>query len=237
MASEQRGFVFAVTFIVVFATLLATIPAGLQGPDETPDMVIPVDPSLVTGFSNSENWNGSDMSGGVPPLNRYEYDLGGFSWIFREVDVLTFDLGAKVLIGGVLWLGQMDSSKFISPLGGDRGGYLTTSEIDADDENGTVKYSLISIGGGYSQGSMIFYWNTTTYTNSTDAWDNDALYMLHGIGFAESATSNIGVLLINLLLLQLPDVPLLVNILLVTPIWASIIFVLWFIIKEMIPFV
>lgn len=237
MSDEQYGFVFSLTFIIVFGALLATIPVGFQGAGATPDMVIPIDPSLVTGFSDFEDWNGTDMSGGMPPLNTYVYVLGGFEWVFQEVDTLTFRLGAKVKIGGVLWLGQLDSSKFISPLGTDRGGELTTTEIDADDIDGTVKYSLLSIGGGYSQGSLLFYWNTTTYDNSSQAWDNDGLYMLHGIGFAESATSNIGVLLVNLLFLQLPDVPMLVNVLLVTPLWACIIFVLWFIIKEMIPFV
>ena len=234
-SSEQYGFVFAVTFIVLFSVLLSTIPVDFQGTAETPDMIVPIDPSLVTGFSATENYSRSALSGA--PLFNYDYDLGGFTWTFRLVDDLTFALGAHVLLGGVLFLGQLDSSKFISPDGDDRGGYLTTSEIDLDVDDGVVKYSLVSIGGGQSQGSLIFYWNTTTYSNATDAWDSYELYILHGMGFAESATSNIGALLVSLLFLQMPEVPLLVNILLVTPLWACIMFVVWFIIKEMIPFV
>ena len=234
-SSEQYGFVFAVTFIVIFSTLLSTIPIDFQGSAETPDMIVPIDPSLLTGFSATENYTRSALSGA--PFSHYDYTLGGFTWTFQLVDDLTIALGAQVWIGGVLFLGQLDSSKFISLDGDDRGGYLTTSEITTDADDGVAKYSLVSIGGGQSQGSLIFYWNTTTYSNATDAWDSYELYILHGMGFAESATSNIGALLVSLLLLQVPEVPLLVNILLVTPLWACIVFVLWFIIKEMIPFV
>ena len=86
-------------------------------------------------------------------------------------------------------------------------------------------------------GALVLYWNTTTYATSSDAWDNDDLYMLHGVGIESTATNDIGALIISLLLLRLPEVPPLVNVLLAVPIWACIIYVLWFIIKEMIPFV
>ena len=80
------------------------------------------------------------------------------------------------------------------------------------------------------------YYNTTTYATASLAWDADALYFLHGVGIESTATNDIGALIISLLLLQLPEVPPLIAVFLAVPIWACIVYVLWFIIKEMIPF-
>ena len=237
MSSEQRGFVFAVTFIVIFATLLATIPAGLQGQEETPDMIIPVDPGIITGFADTADYNKSDFSV-VGSLLVYEYPvtLAGREWKC-EFATLQFSLGAKIKYGGFLWLGTVDSVKFVSSEGIDREDRLSLAEIEEDADDGVIRYSLTYYANGASAGGFVVYWNTTLYTNSTTAWDAGGLFLIHGVGFAETATGDIGALLIQLLFLQLPEVPLLINILLVTPIWACIIFVLWFIIKEMIPFV
>ena len=232
MASEQRGFVFGLTFIVIFSVLVATIPTDLQGLGETGDMVTPLDPSIISDFDDSKTYGKANLTA----YGQYVYDLGNKEWVFSEYTG-TFQLGAKVLIGGILWLGHLDSCKFISPTGEDHGSVLQIADIAADADNGTVRYSLQSIGSGNSMGGFVVYWNTTTYSDPADAWTNEILYLLHGVGFDTSATADIGALLVSLLLLQLPDVPLLVNILLVTPIWASIIFILWYVIKEMIPFV
>ena len=77
----------------------------------------------------------------------------------------------------------------------------------------------------------------TEYEDPEDAWDNDVLILLHGLGIEDTATANIGALIISLLLLQLPEVPTLINIFIAVPIWACIVYVIWYIIKEMIPFV
>ena len=235
MSSEQRGFVFSVTFIMLFSVLIATIPAGLQGPAETPDMVTPLNPSIIAGFSDSVDFNKSDFWV-VGAFLEYIYDLGGRTWIC-DLIVTEFFIAAKVLLAGFLWLGATDSCKFISPDGEDRGQSLSFTEIADDAPNGTVQYNLQYIGAGSSAGGFVLYWNTTTYSNPSDAWDNSDLYLLHGQGIEETASADIGSLLVSLLFLQLPDVPLLINFLLVVPIWASIIFILWYIIKEMIPFV
>jgi len=233
MASEQRAFVFGVSFILIFATLLSTVPADFQGVDTSPDMVIPVNPSLVTGFSETANWTPA----AIDAAENYAYDLGGYSWLFSTISGSFFSLGSKVLIGGVLWLGQLDSCKFISEDGPDRGGVLSIVEIAEDATDGVIRYNLRSIGSGNSRGGFVLYWNTTTYTDPLDAYNADVLYFLHGIGLGESATSNIGALLVSLLFFQIPEVPLLINMFIAIPIWVSIVYVLWFVIKEMIPFV
>ena len=234
-ASEQRAFVFAVSFIIIFSVLVASVPTGLLGLGETPDMVTALDPSIITGFSVSETYNKSDFSL-VGVIYQYLYDLGSRTWLCQQYSG-AFTLGAKVFIGGVLWLGQLDSCNFISSDGVDRSYILTFTEIDTDADDGVIRYTLQYVGTGASAGGFVVYWNTTTYSDSSAAWTGGGLYLLHGMGVEETANADIGALLISLLLLQLPEVPVLINVLLVVPIWASIIFVLWYVIKEMIPFV
>lgn len=232
MASEQRGFVFAVSFIVIFAALLATIPADLQGAESEAANIFPIDPSIVTDFADGENYTKSAFSGS--PL-LYQYSLGAKDWRCNYYSTV-FVLASKVYFW-FLWLGQTDSVNFLSNNGTDRGSTLSLIEIDLDDVDGVAKYTITNVVSGDSAGGFIVYWNTTAYPDPEDAWDNDVLYLIHGVGFTTTATNDVGALLVGLLFLQLPEVPVLLNILLVTPIWASIIYVLWYVIKEMIPFV
>lgn len=231
MASEQQGFVFAVIFMIVFASILAAMPAGLQGPEETVNIISPVDPKLLTDFTDYENYTKA-----VFVSNAYTYnDLGGRDWTITIYSG-AFYLGAKVYFLG-LWLGGYDQVKFVSSTGNDRGQDLSFTEIATDADEGQVRYSLIFVNDGNSAGGFVIYWNTTLYSDPEDAWDNSVLYLLHGVGLDSTAAgTNILEILFSLLFLQLPDVPVLVNILLATPVWASIIYIIWFIIKEMIPF-
>jgi len=228
--SEMRGFVFSLVFIIVFAGLLASIPSGLQGTGSTPDTVIPIDPNLVAGFADSENYTGAAFTGGT-----YEYELNSRDWI-AVTDGSGLSLAAKILSFG-FWLGHLDSCKFVSDSGTDRGTTLLFTEITTDATDGAVRYSLQHTVTGDDAGAFVTYWNTTEYATATLAWASDELYLLHGIGLASSATNNIGALLVGLLTLSLPDVPVLVNLFLAVPIWACIVYVLWYVIKEMIPFV
>jgi len=230
----MRGFVFAVVFIVVFSGLVASIPVGLQGVGGEVQPVTPLDPSILTDFTDYENYTKSDFED-VAGYLVYEYNLAGRDWV-AGTDEVTFALLAKVY-WFFLWLGQVDVCKFKSPDGIERGEEISFDNIDDDATDGAVRYSMQFTTSGKAAGALVVYWNTTTYSTSSDAWDNDELYMLHGVGIETTATNDIGALIISLLLLRLPDVPMLVNLFLAVPIWACIIYVLWYIIKEMIPFV
>lgn len=228
--AEIRSFVFAITFIVVFVTLVATIPTDLLGVGESPEGITPIDPSLLTGFSAFENYTKSAFSlEGTVYL--YSYSLNSRAWVASEATGI-FTLGAKIYWAGFLWLGGMDMVEF-----GERGQQLTLAEIEADADEGTVTYPMLYVTTGTSAGSFVVYWNETLYSDPEDAWDNDALYMVHGVGVEATASTNALSLLLQLLFFQLPDVPVLVNTLLVTPVWAAIIYVTWFVIKESMPFV
>lgn len=239
VATEYRGFVFALSFIIIFSTLLISIPTGLQGTGSTPDNLVPLDPNLISGFSESQNWTPSDhveQTPLYPNYYDYEYDLGVNTFVAENYANTTFSLYAKILFLDIFWFGQYDACIF-SFEGSTRGTDLTFTEIQADQDEGVVRYSLMFETAGVSAGSFIFYWNYTLYPSFTDAFTNNSVDMIHGIGFAESATADVGALIVGLLFLQLPDVPILVNVMLATPLWASIVYLLWFIIKEMIPFV
>ena len=232
LSSEQKGFVIGVSFIILFAGLIGSIPNDLRGPEQIPTLATPINPSLVTDFEDFEDWNMTDLSA----YDQYVYSLGSRDWVFSHY-VGTIQLGAKVLIGGVLWLGQLDSCEFISPTGINRGPVLTATEIDEDADNGTVRYEMRYIVDGSAAGGFVVYWDTNSYTSSADAMLGDDCYFMHGVGITDSSTGDITALIIGLLLFQLPDVPPLINLLLATPIYASFAFILWFIIKETIPFV
>ena len=233
MASEQRTFVFAVTFILLFAGLVSTIPADLQGQGETGDSVTPVNPNLLTDFAETEEYDKTDFTG--TPVLRFVYDL-------PDVDGTTFEclytssyffIGAHTLFLGA-WLGGYNWANFINENGTNHGTSVSFTDIDNDAEDGVVRYTIQYADTGNSAGGFIFYWNTTTYTGSSNAWDSSELNILHGIGM--SADTNVASLLLSLLFLQIPDVPFLVSLFLATPVWAGVVYVLWFVIKSMIPF-
>ena len=145
-------------------------------------------------------------------------------------------LGAKEYWLGI-WFGFMDFCDFISPTGTNLGSVITFTTIDTYADNGTARFDLLFESGTSDAGGLIIYWNTTTNEDSYNAWLDNELYFLHGVGISATATNDIGALLIGLLFFSLPDVPVLLQIIFVTPLWASIIYVLWYVIKEMIPFV
>lgn len=229
---EMRGFVFAVVFITIFGTMIATIPIGLQGPAETADIVTPIDPQIITGFAETEGWHMGNYTDYY--LDYYDYTLG-VDYRSTTDNTTYLTIGAKAYIW-IFWFGAIDSCEFESDAGTDRGTQLTFAEIDLDADEGTAQYSLTFEDSGDTAGSFIAHWNITEHSSFGDAWTNDEAYLLHGIGIENTATTNIGSLIVSLLFLQLPDVPVLVNMFIVVPVWASIIFILWFIIKEMIPF-
>lgn len=231
--SEMRGFVFCVVYIIMFTALITTIPTGFLGAGGTASDIVAIDPNVLTGFTESENYTPAAYSA-IGPATQYEYILGDNTFINQKL-ADTFTLGAKVLYLGILWLGVMDYCIFST---GDtiRGTSINYTNIETDAPDGIVTYDLTFSDAGVSAGSLIIYWNITAYPSFSNAWTAEEVYLLHGIGFAESATNNAGALLIGLLTLSIPDVPVLIQIMVISPLWASIAYIVWFIVKEMIPF-
>ena len=229
---EYRGFIFAITFILFFAGLVVAIPVGLEGQGLDPDNVVPLKTAIIFGFEDYETYNMSVLSA----YDQYQYDFNLRGWVFSYY-AGTIQLGAKIVYLGFLWFGQLDSCEFISPDGNNRGAVLSYEEIDTDAENGTVNYNLRYLVNGADAGGFVVYWNSTEYESSFDAFVADDVFFMHGVGIASTAPVDITSLLIGLLLLQLPNCPPLINLLLATPIYAAVVFLIWFIIKESMPFV
>ena len=239
VGTEYRGFVFSLIFLLVFGALIASMPTAFYGVGEDPEDITGIDPNLVSGFSESTNWTSGDYVEQTPLYPNYwwyEYELGVNDFVTESYNNVTLRLFAKILWLGTFWFGQYDNCIF-SLSGSSRGTDLTFTEVQADHNEGVVSYSTMFETAGVSAGSFIIDWNYTLYPSFTHAWGNDSVRLIHGIGFAESATADVGALIVGFLFLQVPEIPTLVNIILVTPVWASIIYLLWFIIKEMIPFV
>jgi len=228
--AEMKTFVIAVSFIIIFSGVLITVPTDLLGEGATPDTpVTPVNPNLLTDFTDSETYTQPNFT-----LGSYYYALGSYNWIAGVGLTTEFSLAAKTYFFG-LWLGGYRLCKFITEGGTDRGTSISFAEITTDAEDGAVLYNLIFEDDGTDAGGFVVYWNSTLYADPADAWTNNVLYLTHGVGFTTNAL-NIGSLLLGLLFFQLPDVPFLINLLLATPLWACIIYLIWWFIISMIPF-
>ena len=55
--SEQRTFVFAVTFIIVFSALVGSIPVDFQGQGTTTETITPVNPNLLSDFASIKEFD------------------------------------------------------------------------------------------------------------------------------------------------------------------------------------
>lgn len=237
--AEQRSFVLAVVFIIAFAGLIQTVPIDFQGQEETPETLTPIDPTILADFADAENFT-KDTCTTVGTISIHTYQLPastGDHWYFQSNPTGYDYLMAKKIFWSGLWFGEIDKSEFIAPDSINRGTHLTRTELEEDAVNGTVAYSLISSRTGDTHGTFIFYWNYTLYgSNSLTAWNAEELYLLHGVGVDDTGVINIGMLLIQLMTFSLPDVPFLINLILISPLVVSFGFIIWYIIKETTPF-
>ena len=226
--AEMRGFVFAIMFLVIYGALLSSMPAGFTDSSFDDPAMENFDPALLGGFGDTETYNQSSFSS-LGPLLYYDYSIGGYYFRNGYLAASGFIIGSKVLFFG-LWLGELELLSF-SFAGADRGTVLNFTDIDQDAINGQVRYNTQPLGGG-----VVFAWDLDEYADSETAWDADELQILHGVGANEQAPTNVLGLLLGLLTLSIPDIPLLVQAFIVTPIYASVLYLAWFIIKEVIPF-
>ena len=82
--SEYRGFLFAIIFIIIFAGLLASVPVDLYGQGNNPDIITPIDPALITDFSDTESFQKSNFTDNI---YWYPNILGGYSSVELKVVV------------------------------------------------------------------------------------------------------------------------------------------------------
>ena len=156
--AEMRGFVFAITFIMIFSALISTIPAGLQGPENAPETVIPIDPRLLTTFSESVNYTTSSYSLWYAGVYWYDYVLGSKEWVSTTDNSSWFALSAKVLFFGI-WFWGVDICSFITLNGENRGEDISFEEITEDADDGAVRYVLELASGDEAGSFIVFVWS------------------------------------------------------------------------------
>lgn len=223
--AEMKAFVLCVTFLLLYASLLGTVPTGLLTTDVISPELTGTNPQSLSGFTEYVQYDSTNYSGGS-----LAYTLGSLDWVSTPFSY--YRVGVKRYVW-LLWV-STDYAVFTAADGGTRGDELTLAEVDADAENGTVRYTATH---GQGASAVVFSWNTTAYPTAANAWGNDSLAIVHGTGFNPDLTGNVLSLLFGLLTLSLPDVPFLLQVLLSTPLYASILYLMWFLVKEVLPFV
>ena len=81
--SEMKAFVFCVVYIIVFTSFVSSIPAGFLGDEATPSDLVAIDPNIISGFADSENYTPAAYS---PITGWYEYTLAQNDWIAQTLD-------------------------------------------------------------------------------------------------------------------------------------------------------
>ena len=234
----MKGFMFSVIFIIMFSALLVSVPTGLLGLGSTPDELNAINPSLVSDFSSSVSFDPTDFSVGTYS-NYYEYELGtGVYWVCKNYFGTDrfISVSREIRYAG-FWFGGEERTDCKLNATTTRVGGVFFSEIEEDATDGFVRYDLFFQSDGNSAGGLVIYWNSSAYSDPEDAWDANELYILHGQGLTSSGAINIGSVLLSLLTLQLPNVPVLVGFIIASPLYACVVFLIWFIIKETLPFV
>lgn len=231
MEEETKTFAFITFMVLLFTALLSTAPSVFVTSNPENPNIPNVNSQLLVGFAVTEEYNSSYFSF-LDGHGYYDYSLGGYSWRIIIVDGTGFSLGVKQLLFGWLWLGWIEWCDF-SFEGSDRGIAISFAEINADAEDGTVKYDLQHSGGG---GGLVFGWNDTEYSDSEDAWDNELLVIIHGLGISDTAPQNVVSLLLSLIFFSNPDIPFLINVILVSPFVLLGAYLIFYIIIKVTPF-
>lgn len=248
--------IFVFVFLGCFVTLLALIPN---------QFAIATKEYSTFGSTIPDVWNGIDLlaynfTGAwnftIPAGEGWEnFDIGGRNLRFDYVNTA---LKGKYLrlyhrYGfGLLWNEAMDWYNREGILKSyQQAGSATIGEYQLDEEYATygdMKFNVIclGLGGGssYFQVTTLFAFNTTLYSSPTEAWDNSALDILIGITFDQSSTAlNAWYIVTSLLTFNTLEVfgntgasAIAMNFILALPFWASIAFIAFVILMELIPF-
>ena len=223
--AEMKTFAFVVSFLLIYSAFLSTVPPGLLTETYENPIIADVNPQLLVGFDESVQYNSTSYTG-----NYYGYSLGGYEWASWE-STTSYKMGVKAIVWAI-WVSTA-LNDFVNEAGENRGTELTFVEMQEDSDNGTVRYDAVN---RFVSSGVVFYWNTNDYATAALAWDADALQVIHGIGASVESPQNALSLVLGMLTFSIPGIPFLLQVLLSSPIYASILYLVWFFIKEVIPF-
>jgi len=219
-------------FLGVFFILVTSMPSGFYSSE--PDYqthIIPESFEAIDIQYYAETENDTITKADYA----YDYSMGGWSfrWYAYFSDFIEHRRYEK------WWIFYTYSAPMIwlTPEGKELGVNIGASDIETywNTDTNTTKFYL------KDNAVTVMCWfsyNTTTYDNVTDAWDNDSLDWLTALDFDNVKTTyNAWGLISMLLFFQLPDIHPALNMIIALPCWLCIAYLVYRLILLAIPFV
>lgn len=235
---EFKVFIFCITFLGVFAIFVGVgqpfFTAYERRQYDVPEY------EDYEGIYHYADLTNQTLSG----TQTLEFTLGG--WNVRlgfhigdyEINIGTYSAWAVFTWGynGMDWL--YVNNTIVNT------GYLEEQSLYTEDIDAVyAEYGSSNQSKFYSENSdtlfhVFFLWNTTTYIDSADAWDNDDLHIIVAINYDDVNTSfNVWNLIGGLFFWQLPHVHIILNVILSIPLWGAVGYLVTIFILKIIPFI
>jgi hypothetical protein len=238
--SELRGLVVVITFLSVTVLLVSMIPGEfVVSPSENRQVVVP------QSYSSSEVMAiASTMNFTLGPHCNTDFSLGGHDFSFFDNAMGSVPGNGIIMFHSWIeyWIFHnqdfmkwYDQQNIERDTGEDFSNWPFMMHFQTIDDIGvnttwTVQCTHVTI-------KVMFGYNTTSYANCTDAYENNALGLWVGINFDQVNTQyNAWNLIQMILFFQMPDVHPLINAIIAIPIWITITYLVFTLITKLIPF-
>jgi len=238
--SEIRGLLVVIGFLAMVVLIITQIPSGflytsgeLRSVDYSGDQWQGIDLQ-----SFAETWNSTSINS-----ISEQFDIGGRNMEFDAEYALDYMLLSHRYGIGLLftergdWYNR-DGIKVSS--GSIYGEMINAEDLDTDyNASSDIQFRVEFDAEAKFQVWAYFDFNETTYALPSDAWDNDDLGVLVGIGFDQINTSFTAWDLVGMILFfQLPDLGLsILGVIISIPLWVSIAYLAYVLIIKVIPLI
>jgi len=237
MMDEGKTFIFIVTFLGLFFLLMNQMPPGFN-PLQTYDTL------GYEGFDAStlQNFNFSDshpciltFTPGLPPTNTTgEISLSGYSIRISSVAGVG-PLGGQIMVEHkTQWFWQWHLM-IVKGTDEDMIGFIRAN----NSWNPNINMSTITVTCPHLTLTVLVSFDTDKYESLEDAWSNNEIACIVGIGYDEALESRHALqLVLDLLTFQSTDLGIspLVNMIINIPIYACIIVLAFILLTKVIPF-
>ena len=234
--SELRGLIVIVSFLGVSFLLIGLMPSEIYVAGETRTVETPDFEGVdIYSFADTANTAMNETGGFYYPLDNTWYivpiddgtgDLGGHDldmW-YRIANESTHEIRHEHLYGVFIFTFSHDMNHYDNS-GLDRGTTLDVSEIEAN-RNVDNDTSTFTIKCNHFNARAIYNYNGTKWSNFTEAWDHNELYVFHGINFDQVSTGYSAFdLIARLLFFQMPEMNPILNAIIAIPVWVCISYV------------
>ena len=246
--SELRGLIVTITFLGVTGLLIAWMPAELFTASEYRTVGVPEFFESVDVWSYAEtfiyqmNETGGYSYGSWYQITNDGLDIGGrdFMLDYKRANQTPLYLFLRHKWYWFIFT-QFERMEWLNYEGISRGTELSVEEMQEDAElpdNATCRYRVISPDEGF-QYVASFGYNSTLYSNFTQAWNYHGLHFFWAVNFDQQGTSfNVVQLIGMLIFFQMPaGMPAYINALIAIPFWVCVAYLVYVLIIKIIPFI